>query len=170
MAAWKYPRMTRDVDLILGIGSMPADAVLKSLLAAGFRAKHGPVVRSREDLRLLQVEFEPKDMFVSNPVDLLLADSEYHRHALGRAVPFRLSEVPDELRVLTCEDLILHKLLAGRMIDRSDTAALIRANRDTLDFHELSKRVQSLSLRSEFMEIWNEASPGEPLPGAIGNI
>ena len=39
-----------------------------------------------------------------------------------------LSGLDVTLDVLACEDLLLHKLLAGRVIDRVDAAALIRAN------------------------------------------
>jgi hypothetical protein len=164
LAAWKYPRATRDVDLIIGIGSMRPDDVLSSLLAADFRTKHSPAVRPLGNLQILQVEIEPEGMFVSIPVDLLLADSEYHRQALARAIPFHLPEVVEELRVLTCEDMILHKLLAGRMIDRSDAAALIRANRDTLNLDELIKWVQALRLQGVFLEVWKEASPASAPP------
>jgi hypothetical protein len=38
-----------------------------------------------------------------------------------------------ELDVLTCEDLIVHKLLAGRLVDRADAATLLRVNRADLD-------------------------------------
>ena len=51
-------------------------------------------------------------------IDLLLADSTFLRTALGRrqAVTFGVSVVP----ILTLEDLILLKMLAGRLQDRAD--------------------------------------------------
>lgn len=68
--------------------------------------------------------------------------------------------------VLACDDLILLKLLAGRVIDRADAAMLLRENRDTLDFEHLRFWVARLDLTMEFTEIWGEAFPGEDRPAA----
>ena len=51
-------------------------------------------------------------------VDLLLADSEYLRTALGRARMVILGALP--VPVLAIEDLIVLKTLAGRLQDRAD--------------------------------------------------
>ena len=76
----------------------------------------------------------------------------------------RLPELDVEIAVLTCEDLILHKLLAGRIIDRADAAALLRANRESLDVDYILTRTDRLALAVDLAEIWNEAFPGESLP------
>ena len=98
-------------------------------------------------------------------VDLLLAKSDYHEGALRRQVSMRLPDLDVEIGVLACEDLILHKLLAGRIIDRADVAALLRANRKSLDLDYLRQWIKSLDVAAGFNEAWNEALPGEPLPG-----
>jgi hypothetical protein len=59
--------------------------------------------------------------------------------------------------------LIVHKLLAGRMLDRADAIALVRANRDTLDFTYLQEWIGKLALTAEWTEVWNEVNPGEPM-------
>jgi hypothetical protein len=61
--------------------------------------------------------------------------------------------------------LILHKLLAGRIIDRADAAALLRINRRSLDLDYLTAWTARLSLARELAEVWGEALPNEPLPG-----
>jgi hypothetical protein len=101
-------------------------------------------------------------------VDLLLAQSEYHRQALARRVPTRLSNLNLDLYVLACEDLILHKLLAGRILDRADAVMLLRTNRAELDLDYLVSCTTSLSLGAELAEIWEEAFPGEPVPKTRG--
>lgn len=164
LAAWKYPRSTRDVDLLIGLEAEQPESLLDTLKRAGFRAKRSPLVRPLGEMKLLQMEFEPKESFVAIPVDLLLVDSEYHKIALKRAVPFHLADSTAELRVLSCEDLILNKLIAGRIIDRSDTAALLRANRDTIDIAYLAKWIPHLRLERDFAEVWKEALPNEALP------
>lgn len=51
-------------------------------------------------------------------VDLLLADSEYLRTALGRTRTVIFGSLP--VPVLAIEDLIVLKTLAGRLQDRAD--------------------------------------------------
>jgi hypothetical protein len=92
------------------------------------------------------------------------AESEYHGKALERRVPLRLPDLDVQVAVLTCEDLILHKLLAGRIIDRADAAALLRANRESLDLPYLLGWASQLNLASQLGEVWKEALPGERLP------
>ena len=66
--------------------------------------------------------------------------------------------------MLNCDDLILFKLLAGRMIDRADAAILLRENRDAIDFDYTLAWIARLDLEHTFAEIWREALPDEELP------
>ena len=63
------------------------------------------------------------------------------------------------IAVLACEDLVLHKLLAGRMIDLADAVALLRANRDTLDLNYLSCWAGKLAVEAELVGVRKEAFP-----------
>jgi hypothetical protein len=166
LSVWKRPRATRDVDLLVGIGGRRPEELLSALTGAGFRAKHTPPVRPLGTLQIMQLEFEPKDSFVSISVDLLLVDSEYHREALRRSVSIRLENVADDIAVLSCEDLLIHKLMAGRSIDRADAAAVLRANRDLLDFGYLTRWATALRLTEELREIWREAY-GDEAPQVV---
>lgn len=71
---------------------------------------------------------------------------------------------PSVLR--SCEDLLIHKLMAGRIIDRADAAAVLRANRDLLDIGYLRKWADDLQLTEELLEIWREAF-GEQAPQVV---
>jgi len=61
-------------------------------------------------------------------VDLLLADSAYLRTALARAraIPFGALVVP----ILTLEDLVILKTLAGRLQDRADLEKIFARQAD----------------------------------------
>ena len=72
------------------------------------------------------------------------------------------------VRFLACEDLILHKLLAGCLLDRADAAMLLRANRTDLNLEYLLGWTTTLSLRAELAEVWEEAFPGEAMPETSG--
>jgi hypothetical protein len=79
-------------------------------------------------------------------------------------MPTRLVALDFDLDVLACEDLILHKLLAGRFVDRADAAMLLRANRADLNLDYLLGWTTTLSLGAELAEVWGEAFPGEAMP------
>jgi hypothetical protein len=164
LSAWRYPRSTRDVDLVIAVEGFDPEKLVACLSGAGFCPKHSPAIRSIGAARILQMEFDPPGTFVSIPTDVLLVDSDYHRVAFCRTVQFRLGDAQRELKFLACEDLILHKLLAGQLIDRSDAAALIRANRESLDVDYLLRWSANIGVRAELREVWSEALPDETLP------
>jgi hypothetical protein len=168
LAAWRHVRATRDVDLLIGVSQEHLERLLGTLTSAGLRTKREPPLTSVGSLQILQLLYEPPGAYLDLQVDLLLAESEYHRRALARRVPTRLSDLDLDLYVLACEDLIVHKLLAGRLVDRADAAMLLRANRTDLDLEYLVGCTTSLSLGAELAEVWVEAFPGEALPETAG--
>ncbi len=159
LSAWKHVRATQDVDLLIGIGNSNSDELLQRLLPAGFRPKRDPPVIPLKNSEVLQLLYEPPNVFVDLQIDLLLADTEYHREALTRRIPLTLPDVRREVYVLSCEDLILHKLIAGRMIDRADVSALLRANRTELDQDYLQRWVISLELTRDYADVFRETFP-----------
>jgi hypothetical protein len=166
LSVWKHYRATRDVDLLVNLEASAIDPVLTLLQQAGFRLKRHPPVLQLGPVRLIQLLYEPPDTFIAAQVDLLLAESEYAREALTRRVAAQLPGLDVPIYVLSCEDLILHKLLAGRIIDRADAATLLRVNRASLDFGYLQGWLARLALQAEWSEIWREAFPGEEAPSA----
>jgi hypothetical protein len=168
VAIWQHPRATRDVDLLLDLGSLPAEAILQTFQGKGLHARRQPPILQIGPSRILQLLYEPAGTFLELQVDLLFADSEYQRQALTRRVPATLPGLGLEISVLSCEDLILHKLLAGRLLDKADVIALLRANRAALDLVYLQSWIDRLRLTAEWSPLWHEAFAGDPSPGMEG--
>jgi hypothetical protein len=169
LAVWKYVRATRDVDLLLGIGAQDAERVLNQLCAADIRPKRSPPIVSVGKLQIVQLLYSPPETFVDLQIDLLLAESGYPLESLRRRVPTQLPGLDITIAVLTCEDMILHKLLAGRLLDRVDAAALLRANRHSVDLDYLLRWAGNLAISGDLAETWKEAFPGERTPVGHGN-
>jgi len=169
LAAWRHVRATHDVDLLIGVSEADLGPLLSTLTSAGLRPKRQPPWTSLGSLQILQLLYEPPGTYLDLQVDLLLAQSEYHRQALARRVPTRLASLDLDLYVLACEDLILHKLLAGRLLDRVDAAMLLRANRADLNLEYLLGWTTTLSLGAELAPVWEEAFPGEAIPEIGGS-
>jgi hypothetical protein len=149
LSRWKLFRATRDVDLLIGVASIDTQPLISALTAIG--AKQKRPVAPLGNAYIVQLAIEPEDTFVEVQVDLLLADSDYHRQALSRRVPLELEGTT--LYVLTCEDLILHKLIAGRMIDLADASQLLELNAKEIDHAYLAGWIERLQLESEWKSI-----------------
>lgn len=168
LAAWNYIRATRDVDLLIAADQLSIDPILTALQAHGCRPKRTPPVFAVGDHRFVQFVYTPPGEFYDVQFDLLLAESELQKSAVARRVRRDVPGVRHPIDVLNCDDLILFKLVAGRLIDRADATMLLRENREEIDFDYLTSWVAHLKLTPEFLECWQEAFPGvDPPTGRV---
>ncbi|MDH4154952.1 MAG: nucleotidyltransferase [Nitrospira sp.] len=118
---WAYsalvePRATTDIDILLLV-EQPSRERLQALLSALFDSiiVH-PAAMVFHGISIWRCVGVLKNQEVV--IDLLLADSEYMRTALARRRQIMLDDLP--VSILTVEDLILLKTLAGRLQDQTD--------------------------------------------------
>lgn len=164
VAAWNHVRNTRDVDLLVRVKSSDEADFVRRLTEAGCKLLCDPPILKIGSSRILQLSYEPPGKFLDIRIDVFFADTEYQQLALARRVELKLPGMDDSVFMLSCEDLILFKLLAGRILDRSDCAYLLRFNGDTLDVGYLKQWASSLRLSDDLDEIWREAfGENEPL-------
>jgi hypothetical protein len=164
LAHWGHVRTTQDVDLLIALSGVRVHSLLSALSAAGFRSKgRHPLIRL-EDVEFLQLLYQPPDTVLEIQIDLLLADTPFHRQAVERRVTLPVSALGFQLDVVSCEDLIVLKLLAWRILDRADVAELVTLNRTKLDFGHLLAWVRAHKLEQRFAQAWGDAFPGEPAP------
>lgn len=96
--------------------------------------------------------------------DLLLVNGDFQKAAVTRAVPWPLLQGATTVRVVRPDDLVVIKLLAGRIIDRADAAMILRENRGDIDFTRLHHEVTRQGVAADYQEIWREAFPNEAAP------
>jgi hypothetical protein len=164
MGAWKRPRFTKDVDLLIAIGEPRSKEAVNLLTAAGFRCERPTHVIRVAENRFVQLHYDPAGSMLAVRLDLLFATTPFHEQALTRRVALPESEVGFEVSVVSCEDLIVFKLIAGRVLDRVDVSELLKANRDTLNMNYLTEWVRKLKLKRVYFETWRDAFPGERAP------
>jgi predicted nucleotidyltransferase len=119
LAANRYrtsPRLTQDVDLLLADTGSGLAALEAAARAAGWQ-----VQRASAEGDLLRLRHPELGI-----ADLLIAGTEYQQEAIrrGRDEPIGNGQ---SVRVLTAEDVIVHKLIAGRTQDRADLEAILAA-------------------------------------------
>ena len=150
--------------MLVSASRTDADALESQLGAVGLRAKKNPPLNIVGQHAFLHFAYTPPEMFYDVQVDLMLAECELQNVALERSVDRTVPGMETPIKVVSCEDLMLFKLMSGRMIDLADIAMLLRENRPELNIDHLSKWVTQLGATSEFRTAWADAIVDEPCP------
>lgn len=120
--AYAPPRATRDVDFAVAVDSAQLAALVSSFLASGFKpatSVTAEVGDSVPDLILFRNGQGER-------IDVLIAKTAFETQALSRATR---RPVPgyETIPIVTVEDLLVYKLLAGRPRDMADAEEVARS-------------------------------------------
>lgn len=115
---WGEPRFTRDVDVAVLAPSAQQAALLEAL-AARFQPRIPDAVAFARRHRVLLPQARD-----GTPIDVSLAIPGYEEEVMRRAV---LADLPGlrPVRVVSAEDLIIHKCVAGRPRDIEDVERVL---------------------------------------------
>ena len=142
LAANRYrssPRMTGDVDLLLADAGQSLESLEEMLTEAGWNVRRADP--AGELLRITHAEF--------GTADLLIAGTDYQQVSIERAIRETVGDI--EIPILTSEDVILQKLIAGRYQDLADIEAILETSPE-LDHDYLSVWIRTWELE----EAWGE--------------
>ena len=95
---WKNPRATRDVDLLIAVDPPAPSERFVLLGKAGLFPRTATTPLEIGGLRLVLLNYRPPGSFLDLHVDLLFADTDYHRIALGRAITTSIPGSQSEVR------------------------------------------------------------------------
>jgi hypothetical protein len=161
VSAWGYFRATRDIDLLIAIELDDWTNAEQRLLAAGFQMVGVKQPKLVDAIHIIETKCQIPEVLWELKVDFLLAETPYRRQAIARGVPFTFPNAPVAIKVLTCEDLILHKLEAGRIRDIADCEQLIAIQRATLDNAYLDAWAAQLGLSAALHDARTRAAEQE---------
>lgn len=134
-------RATSDVDFALAIPPARLVDLVATLEDAGWKVE--PYWRQSQQLRLTRKDL-PR-------VDCIVATTDYERSAIARSVAADIEGL--EVAVLTAEDLIVFKLIAGRVRDYEAVAAMINARLKSLDVEYINGWLEQF----EASDAWDRA-------------
>jgi predicted nucleotidyltransferase len=115
------PRLTRDVDVTLAVDTDRLSDVVDAMTGIGLRPLVDPESFTRKTMVL-----PCADLGSEIRVDLIFSYSPYERQAVERAQSIRIGG--SDVRFASVEDLVIHKVLAGRPRDIEDVVGVMRRN------------------------------------------
>jgi hypothetical protein len=118
------PRFTRDIDVTLGVGPDHLEEILRLVASIGLAVL---VPKPAEFVKKTMVlPCESPDSGVR--VDLVFSFSPYEQQAMNRVRRIRVLD--RDVRFASPEDLMVHKIIAGRPRDMEDARVVLAKNPD----------------------------------------
>lgn len=118
------PRLTKDIDITLGVNIDQLDSLLEIIREAALRPLPENIPSFIKKTMVLPAIDESSGI----RVDFIFSFTPYEKAAIARAKEIFLSG--QQIRFAAIEDLIIHKIFAGRPRDFEDIRVLILKNRD----------------------------------------
>lgn len=137
------PRLTRDIDITLGIDTDKFQLVEGVCSKSGLKIlTENPEDFARET-KVLPAE-EPESRI---RVDFIFSFTEYEAQAIKRAKKVLMNDYP--VKFASCEDVIVHKMVAARAVDVEDVKNILIKNNKTIDLEYIRRWLSEFGRLSE---------------------
>jgi len=137
------PRLTRDIDITLGLDVDNFALVEKTCKKLKLNMLPRRPADFAKETRALPTE-EKKSRI---RVDFVFSFSEYERQAINRAKKVKIDNYP--AKFASCEDVIIHKMVAGRAIDEEDVKSILAKKQNSIDLKYIRKWLSQFNRISE---------------------
>ena len=127
------PRLTEDIDITLGVDPTHLHVIQQVCSALGLEPLPKDVPAFVRDTFVLPA----RHLETAMRVDFIFSTTPYERQAIGRAVGVILEDV--SVPFATAEDLVIHKLFAGRPRDLEDAVGVVRRQGSALDWEYVER-------------------------------
>ncbi|MBW1778901.1 MAG: nucleotidyl transferase AbiEii/AbiGii toxin family protein, partial [Deltaproteobacteria bacterium] len=151
------PRLTRDIDVTLGVGVDEMERVLKAVERIGLEI----IPEDFEAFVKKTFVLPAKDSSTGIRIDLIFSFSLYEKQAIERAQPVFFDDTA--VMFASLEDVIIHKIFAGRARDMEDVATIMVKNpgydRDYIQkwLKEFDRSMETNEFSGRFQEISRQA-------------
>ena len=149
------PRLTRDIDITLGMGVKGLDKIKKSIKAIGLKI----LVKKEKEFVKQNMVLPTLDKKSGIRVDFIFSFSPYEKQAIERAKDIKLGR--SLVRFASLEDVVIHKVIAGRARDLEDVRSILLKNpKYNLDYIKKWFREFDQSLDENFLKVFGEIKKG----------
>lgn len=134
------PRLTQDIDVTLGIGPARVEDVMAACEAMGLETlPEDPVGFARRTFVL-----PAADPHLRIRVDFIFSTTPFEALAISRAVAIEVAGI--RVPYASAEDLLLHKMFAGRPRDIEDARGVVARQGDRLDWDYIENWAREFSV------------------------
>jgi len=147
------PRLTRDIDITLGIGVDSAAALLEAVKKIRLKPLPSDIQSFIRKTWVLPCE----DIKSKIRVDFIFSFTPYEQQAIERAKEVKMGRV--RVKFASLEDVIIHKIFAGRPRDIEDIENMLVKNTKA-DISYIKKQLKE----------FDAAAPGRHLLSTLDNI
>lgn len=142
VSVWAEPRATYDIDGVINLDITDLENFLEELSKEGFSYDKNNSIKFIQNMPFITLIYPLEEHEIY--VDLFLAKSKYAKEALSRKQEVVLSDVT--IPVISPEDLILYKILAGRSRDIDDVRQILILQEGKLDMEYMKKWATKLGV------------------------
>jgi len=145
------PRFTKDIDITLGVD---VDALGKCMALAS-ELNLTFLVNDVEDFVKKTKVLPLQDAPTGVRVDFIFSHSQYERQAIERAKGVKFGKT--SVKFASLEDVVIHKIIAGRARDIEDVSAMLLKNPE-YDYQYISRWLRKFddSLGESFVETFKK--------------
>ncbi|MCX6552748.1 MAG: nucleotidyltransferase [Acidobacteria bacterium] len=150
---WGRPRLTTDVDVTVRLGDIDASALVSALQECGFGLRILATPEFVQQTRVLPLVHSASGL----AVDVVLAGPGLEDEFLARAVVVDIDGMP--IPVISAEDLIVTKILAGRSKDIDDIRGVLAERGDRVDVGQVRRTLGILETalgQSDLLPIFDD--------------
>jgi predicted nucleotidyltransferase len=136
------PRLTRDIDITLGVDTDRLEDVLEMARDISLRPLPDDVYPFVKDTMVLPT----MDDTTGIRVDFIFSWTPYERQAIERTRPVRIKDT--DVFFASVEDVIIHKIFAGRPRDLEDVKSILLRTHD-IDIEYIQRRLKEFDVTVE---------------------
>jgi predicted nucleotidyltransferase len=137
------PRLTQDIDITLGIDTDKFQIIENVCKKLGLKILPENPETFANETKVLPAE----DSKSKIRLDFIFSFSLYEAQAIERAKKITIDNYP--VKFASCEDVIIHKMVAGRVIDEEDVKSILVKNKNSIDLKYTRKWLSQFSKISE---------------------
>jgi predicted nucleotidyltransferase len=143
------PRLTRDIDITMGMGVDGLGKVKKIIQIIGLKS----LVQREKEFVERNMVLPTIDKKSGIRVDFIFSFSPFERQAIERAKDIKLGR--STVRFASLEDVVIHKVIAGRARDLEDVKSILLKNpKHDLVYMEKWLKEFDKSLGSRFLKVF----------------
>ena len=116
------PRLTKDIDITLGVGIEEVEKIMNAVQKLALRM----LVDNPEEFVKKTMVLPVMDDKTGIRVDFIFSFSLYEKQAIERAVDVKFGTTA--VKFASLEDVVIHKIIAGRGRDIEDVRAILLKN------------------------------------------